>query len=120
MENIDAVVVGEVAEQHTQLCGLEMVERLFDQRVGQLGDHIGGHFRADRLEQEVAFFVIEVFVDRGEVGVVRLLGGRQHGGCVRGVERAHQLIERMVVDFLGHARRVGFHMRWGKEKERVD
>jgi hypothetical protein len=42
-------------KQHAELGGLEVVERLLDQGVRQLGDDVGGQFRADGLEQQVAF-----------------------------------------------------------------
>ena len=94
-----------------------MVQRLLDQRVGEFRDHVGGEFRADGLEQEVALFVVQVFVKVREVRVVDVLGGGKQGGAIGRFQRPQQLAHGIFVLFLRHARRVRGRVGAGKENE---
>ena len=69
MENVDPVVVRKVAEEEAELGRFEMAERIFDQRIGQLGDDIGGQLRADGFEKKITLPVVEILIKLGKVGV---------------------------------------------------
>ena len=116
MENVHAVVVGEVSEQHAKLCGLEMIQRALDERVGELGDEIGGQLRADGFQEEVAFLVVEILVKIRKVGVVDVLGGGKQGRAIGHVQRPKQFTHGVFFQFVRHARRVRGRVEAGKEK----
>lgn len=103
LENVHAVVVGNVTQQHPELGGLEMVQRILDQREGRLGGDIGREFRADGLEKEVTFLVVEVLVEFREVGVVTVLGGGKQRGAILRVDGAADLRDRIFVVIFRHA-----------------
>ena len=94
-----------------------MIERFLDERVGELGDDIRGKLRADGLEQEIAFFVVEVFVKVRKVRVVDVLGGGKQGGAIGRIQRPHQLTHGILVEFIRHARRLCGKVGAGKENE---
>ena len=117
LEDVHAVIVREISQQHAELGGLEVAQRVLDERIRQFRDDIGGELRADGLEQEIAFFVVEVFVEVGEVRVVDILGGGQQGGAIGRIQRPQQLVHGIFFEFVRHGRRVACRLDAGKENE---
>ncbi len=102
LEDVDAVVIGEVAEEEAELCGFEVAEGVFDEGIREFSDDIGGEFRPDGFKEDVAFFVVEVFVECGEVGVVDVFRGGEKSGAVLGEDGAFDLVDRGYDDVIGH------------------
>jgi hypothetical protein len=86
------------------LCGFEVIESIFDQRVGKFGDHIGGEFRPDRFEEEVALLIVEILVKFREVGVVDVISRSEECGSVFRIDRVLDLIDRVLLNIVLHER----------------
>ena len=91
-----------------------MPECLFDEREGKLRDDVGGEFRTDGFEKQITLLVIEILVERREVGVVHILRNGDDGRLVAKYKGFLESVECHDFLFLRHARKVAAGRARGK------
>lgn len=107
LEDIDAVVVGEVAEEEAELGGFEMIESVLDQGVWEFRNDIGGEFGSDGFHEEIPFLIIEVLIEFREVGVVGVMSRSEESRSILGIDGAFDQIDRFHVLYVRHGRSLG-------------